>query len=207
MSRHWPARAGRELVVLDRAVYDAVHTTPSPALDHAVARLSRAADHSVLWLVVSAGMCLFPGGPRRNALVGVAAVAVTSAAVNLAVKPVVRRERPLRHETVRTHVVRMPLSASYPSGHAASAFAFSTAVGAGVPRMDSALRLMAVAVAYSRVHTGVHYPGDVVAGAVVGAGIGTVVRHLAHLAGLVEGPGGHSSPPRDDPHDVTAGME
>jgi membrane-associated phospholipid phosphatase len=178
-------RAGRELVLLDRAVYDAVHATPTPTLDRAVARVSRAADRSGIWLSLAAGMSLAGGRPRRAALVGVAAVGLTSALVNLAAKPLVRRERPARLETVRTHLVRMPSSASYPSGHAASAFAFSTAVGGVVPQLDSPLRLLASTVAYSRVHTGVHYPGDVVAGAVIGAGVGSTTRHLAERAGLL----------------------
>lgn len=116
---------------------------------------------------------------------GVAATAVTSGLVNVAVKPVVRRERPSRLDTVRTHVVRMPESASYPSGHTASAFAFSTAVGGALPELDTVLRLAATTVAYSRVHTGVHYPGDVIAGAVIGAGIGSFARHLAQRGTFV----------------------
>lgn len=171
-------QAVRELVALDDAVYTAVHATPSPTLDHALARVSRAADHSAVWLGVSALLAVTGERPRRAALVGVAAVAATSALVNGAVKPLVRRERPLRVDSVRTHVVRMPTSASYPSGHAASAFAFSSAVGGEVPQLDTLLRLAATVVAYSRVHTGVHYPGDVVAGAVIGAGVGTLARHL-----------------------------
>jgi undecaprenyl-diphosphatase len=178
-------QAGRELVGLDRAVYAAVHATPSPALDQAVARISRAADHSKIWLSVAAMMAVAGERRRRAALVGLAAVGVASAVANAGVKPLVRRERPGRVETVRTHVVRMPTSASYPSGHAASAFAFSTAVGGGLPELDAALRLAATTVAYSRVHTGVHYPGDVVAGAVIGAGIGSFAHHLARRAGVV----------------------
>lgn len=185
MERSTLRRAGREVVVLDRAVYEAVHATPTPTLDHALARISRAADHSKIWLGAAAGMGMLGQRQRRAALVGVAAVAVTSGLVNVAVKPVVSRERPSRLETVRTHVVRMPTSASYPSGHTASAFAFSTAVGGGVPELDTALRLAATTVAYSRVHTGVHYPGDVIAGAVIGAGVGTLARHLARRAGFV----------------------
>lgn len=196
-------QAGRELAVLDRAVYAAVHATPSPTLDRAVARISGAADQSRIWLVVAGCMSLVGDRPRRAALLGLTALGATSALVNLAVKPVVRRQRPSRQETVRTHVVRMPGSASYPSGHAASAFSFFTAVGGSVPQLDTALRLMATAVAYSRVHTGVHYPGDVVAGAVIGAGVGTLVRHPAHRAGLLaprDGlqPGGAGSPDQDD---------
>jgi len=180
MSSTWSrgGQAGREIIALDQAVYDAVHAVPSPTLDHAIARLSRASNHSKLWVGTAALMSLLGPRPRRAAAVGLASVAVTSAVVNVAIKPVFRRRRPLREETVRTHVVRMPTSASYPSGHSASAFAFSTAVGSGVPEIDTLLRVLASAVAYSRVHTGVHYPGDVIVGAAVGAGIGTLMRHF-----------------------------
>jgi undecaprenyl-diphosphatase len=177
-------QAGRELVVLDQAVYEAVHATPTPALDHAVARISRAADHSKIWLSSAAVLAVAGRRPRGAALVGLAAVGISSAVVNIGVKPLVRRERPERLETVRTHVVRMPTSASYPSGHAASAFAFSTAVGGGLPELDVVLRLAATTVAYSRVHTGVHFPGDVIAGGGIGAAIGVLTLHLARRAGL-----------------------
>jgi membrane-associated phospholipid phosphatase len=64
----------------------------------------------------------------------------------------------------------MPASTSFPSGHAASGFAFAHAVGRHLPVLAAPLRLLASGVAYSRVHTGVHYPGDVVAGSILGAG-------------------------------------
>jgi undecaprenyl-diphosphatase len=66
----------------------------------------------------------------------------------------------------------MPTSASFPSGHAASGFAFAAAVGWNQPWLGVSLRFLAAAVAYSRVHTGVHYPGDVVVGSLIGAGTG-----------------------------------
>jgi undecaprenyl-diphosphatase len=73
----------------------------------------------------------------------------------------------------------MPDSSSFPSGHSASGFAFATAVGAEMPILALPLRLLAAAVAYSRVHTGVHYPGDAIAGSVVGGATGVVVARLA----------------------------
>jgi len=74
--------------------------------------------------------------------------------------------------------VRMPTSTSFPSGHAASGFAFAAAIGRDQPWLGLGLRFLAAAVAYSRVHTGVHYPGDAVVGALIGEGTGQAVAGL-----------------------------
>jgi hypothetical protein len=68
-----------ELDQIDQAVYRAVAATPSPSLDLVLSRLSSAADHSKLWLVMAAGLALTPGRPRRAALVGVASIGLASA--------------------------------------------------------------------------------------------------------------------------------
>jgi membrane-associated phospholipid phosphatase len=73
--------------------------------------------------------------------------------------------------------VRMPSSTSFPSGHAAAAFAFATGVGYVLPPAAIPLRGLAALVAYSRVHTGVHYPGDVVAGSLMGTTIAQLTTH------------------------------
>ncbi|MDX3410727.1 phosphatase PAP2 family protein, partial [Streptomyces sp. ME02-6977A] len=102
--------------------------------------------------------------------VGVGAIAVASASANLLGKRLVHRARPDR-EAARVTVDRyvpMPASASFPSGHTAAAVAFATAVGVVLPEAAVPLGALASAVGYSRVHTGVHYPGDVAAGAVLG---------------------------------------
>jgi undecaprenyl-diphosphatase len=89
---------------------------------------------------------------------------------NLVVKPLGQRGRPDRdlEGVPLVRQVPMPESSSFPSGHSAAAFAFATGVGHTMPRAAVPLRALAAIVAYSRVHTGVHYPGDVVAGALLG---------------------------------------
>ncbi|MFI6419094.1 phosphatase PAP2 family protein [Streptomyces sp. NPDC050842] len=159
-----------DLRAVDGAVYAAVAATPTPTLDTALRRLSTAANHSKISLGVAAALALVPGRPRRAALAGAGAIAVASATSNLLGKRLVRRPRPDR-EAARVVVGRhvpMPDSASFPSGHTASAVAFATAVGVVLPIAAVPLALLAGAVGYSRVHTGVHYPGDVAAGAVLG---------------------------------------
>ncbi|HYB15490.1 MAG TPA: phosphatase PAP2 family protein, partial [Streptosporangiaceae bacterium] len=78
----------------------------------------------------------------------------------------------------RRRNVRMPASTSFPSGHAASGFAFAAAIGRDQPWLGLGLRFLAATVAYSRVHTGVHYPGDVVVGSLIGEGTGQAVAGL-----------------------------
>jgi undecaprenyl-diphosphatase len=174
----WLVEALRELGAVDRAVYEAVARTPTATLDGPARRLSHAADRSRLWFAIAAVIALLGGRRgRRAALEGVAAIAVTSATVNLGAKSLHRRRRPDRDdaELSQARLVPMPTSTSFPSGHAASAFAFAYAVGRHLPLLAVPIRLLAAAVAYSRVHTGVHYPGDVVIGAITGGGTAAMV--------------------------------
>ncbi|MFG2645074.1 phosphatase PAP2 family protein [Streptomyces sp. NPDC048370] len=172
-----------DLRAVDGALYAAVAATPTPTLDKALRRLSGAADHSKISFGIAAALALSPGRSRRAAVLGVGAVAMASACANLFGKRLVRRARPDR-EAARVIVDRhvpMPSSASFPSGHTASAVAFATAVGAVLPPAALPLTALACAVGYSRVHTGVHYPGDVLAGAVLGATSATAVLTLARV--------------------------
>lgn len=171
-------RAVRELSAIDLAVYRAVASTPSPTLDMPLRRLSNAANRSLIW--AAAAVVLAGAGGRRGrraAVAGLASVAVSSAAVNLGLKRLYVRERPDRATAgvADARHTKMPESSSFPSGHSASGFAFATAVGHQIPALSFPLRMLAAAVAYSRVHSGVHYPGDTIIGSLAGGAIGLVV--------------------------------
>jgi len=170
-----------QLQALDTAVYAAIAAAPTPDLDGPLRRLSGAANKSRIWLAIAAALAV-AGGPagRRAAARGTAAIGVTSALVNLGIKTVSVRPRPDRAglDVPAGRHVTMPQSTSFPSGHSASGFAFAAAVGRDLPLLGAALRFLAAAVAYSRVHTGVHYPGDALAGSLIGAGTGQAVAGL-----------------------------
>ncbi|HSO97525.1 MAG TPA: phosphatase PAP2 family protein [Solirubrobacteraceae bacterium] len=147
-----------------------------------MAALSRSAEKSILWLVLAAGLASLGGRRgRRAAENGVLAIAASSATAN-GLKLLIGRRRP----APRRVLTRRPRTLSFPSGHAASAFAFATAASRELPAAGPLLTGLAASVAYSRVYLGVHYPSDVLAGAALGTAFGATARSGARKLGLGE---------------------
>lgn len=180
-ARSGPLRALDEMNRLDLAVYTAVARSPTPSLDSALRRLSDAADHSKISMAAAAALTVGTGPAGRRAVVrGLLSVAVTSAVMNIAVKPLARRRRPDRPaaEVPEARHVEMPTSHSFPSGHSAAAFAFAAGTGRTLPWAEPPLNILATLVGYSRVHTGVHYPLDVIVGALCGVTLAEVTNRV-----------------------------
>lgn len=168
----------------DLAVFRALARTEVPVLGPLLPRLSRAANHSRLWMAI-AGLLAVLGGRfgRRAAARGMLAVGITSAVTNLPAKLLTGRVRP--DLTVVPEIRRLaavPASTSFPSGHSASAFAFATGASLEDPRLRPVLFPLAAAVATSRVYTGVHYPGDVLVGSAIGVAVACATRRAWPLA-------------------------
>ncbi|MDN5858045.1 MAG: phosphatase PAP2 family protein [Pseudonocardia sp.] len=112
------------------------------------------------------------GAFRKAAMRGVAAIAGSSFAANAVLKPLLPRRRPAAAELPAYQTIpNPPTSSSFPSGHAASAAAFATAVALESPSLAVVVAPLAAAVGYSRVHVGVHWASDVAAGAALGVGV------------------------------------
>jgi diacylglycerol kinase family enzyme/membrane-associated phospholipid phosphatase len=170
---------------LDEDLYVRIHRAPTPAwLDTGLARVTHVADHSKLWLGVAAVLATRGRPGRRAALRGVLSVGLASATANIAGKRLLRRQRPDFLTMVEAGRLprRRPSSGSFPSGHSASAAAFAVGAASEVPALGLPLGLAAATVGYSRVHTGVHYPGDVLAGWALGAGVALATRWWWPLA-------------------------
>lgn len=156
------------LAALDLAALRLARTRAhAPRAERIVGACSQLGQHGACWLALGAvGAALDPArGPRwRRATATVAA----AYAANQAVKLAVRRPRPQLPEL--PPLVRTPTQLSFPSAHAATSFAAARAFAGLVP--SAPLWGAALALAASRLYLGVHYPSDIVAGAMLGSAIG-----------------------------------
>jgi undecaprenyl-diphosphatase len=169
---------------IDRRVFDMVATWHSPLLDRTMPELSVVATKSRLWMGIAALLAILGGAKgRRTAIEGMVAIGVNSFVVNVPFKSAVRRKRPT-DEVPEERRLAKPESYSFPSGHTASAAAFSGVVGRAYPKLSPPISALAAMVGFSRVYTGVHYPGDVLGGWIVGRGVAFSVNWLAQKRGV-----------------------
>ncbi|MFL6095801.1 MAG: phosphatase PAP2 family protein [Blastococcus sp.] len=204
----------------DARLHGFISRLPMTPADRWLRRLSAFANKGRLWMVLGALLSLRKGATRRGAIRGLGSMALSSGIVNVVLKRYVGRVRP-DLENLQSHrrLRREPGSLSFPSGHSSSAAAFVTGLAMESPLAGAALAPVALGVGYSRVHVGVHYPGDVVAGLAVGGAVAAATQHwwrvrpkqparvrtareapaLPEGEGLVVAVNGHSGPDDYDP--------
>ncbi|MFE6025237.1 bifunctional phosphatase PAP2/diacylglycerol kinase family protein [Streptomyces niveus] len=186
------ARVTALLSGLDQRFFRSAADRHWPGAGPVLPRLSRSANHGLLWFGAAAGIAFLGRGQRsrRAALRGVASLAVASAAINTVGKRSVQRRRPLLDTVpVIRQLKRQPITTSFPSGHAASAAAFATGVALESKGWGAVVAPIAFSVAASRVYTGVHYPSDVVVGAALGVGAAFAVRGIVPTRSQLPSPG------------------
>jgi len=143
------------------------------------------------WMMIGLLPALFVRGWRVPSAVVLVMLAVVSAVV-AGVKVIAGRVRPCQALTwAHALPLSLPTDCSFPSGHAAGSFAFAAFVLTLNRRAGAIVLLVAVLIGLSRIALGVHYPSDVLAGALLGSVVGWASarsyvlrrdRYDAHLA-------------------------
>ena len=163
------------LLLADAAARAWLTTHHTPWLDAVMYTASVIGRAGAVWLVI--GLVAVRLRPRRAGQFWqlVLAIFLTLGVVDLVLKPTIGRSRPFEAvEEVRV-VGPRPATLSFPSGHAASAFAGAFVTTMMVRQGRWAVWALAGLIACSRVYIGVHYPIDVMAGALVGVGLAALV--------------------------------
>ncbi|MGW7407785.1 phosphatase PAP2 family protein [Streptomyces sp. NPDC054833] len=178
------------LLGLDSRLFESAAERHWPGAGPVLPRLSRSANHGVLWFATAAAMsAVRTPRARRAAVRGIASLGVASLAINTLGKRSVRRPRPVLDPVpLVRQLKRQPITTSFPSGHSASAAAFATGVALESPAWGAVIAPVAFSVAMSRIYTGVHFPSDVLAGAALGAGAAFAVRGLVPTRGQLTPP-------------------
>jgi decaprenylphosphoryl-5-phosphoribose phosphatase len=143
----------------------------SPGAERIAKALGKAGNNGTAWVVVGLLLALLDPANREAWLI-CAVLGPIAIVLNFAVKALVRRPRPVLEGL--PPLGGAPSSLSFPSAHATSSFAVATAMTRVEPLAALAF-LLAAALALGRPYLGMHYPSDVLVGAILGIGLGLIV--------------------------------
>lgn len=145
-------------------------------LDPVFVGLSLAGSGALVWLAIGVVLTVL----RRNVapFLFVGATALLSNLVVTGLKYAVGRDRPPAVILDPEPLLEVPTTSSFPSGHSATSFACALVLSRFAPRLIIPLFILAALIAFSRVYVGVHYPFDVLAGAVLGLALATALPRL-----------------------------
>jgi membrane-associated phospholipid phosphatase len=143
----------------------------TPGLERAAKALGKAGNNGAVWVALCLVLVVVGDGHREAWLI-CAALAPIAIALNFVLKLIVKRPRPVLAGL--PPLGGAPSSLSFPSAHATSSFAVATAMTRVEP-LGALAFLLAIALALGRPYLGMHYPSDVLIGAVLGVGLGLIV--------------------------------
>ena len=148
----------------------------APWLDVLMVAITKSGDMAAVWFVLALLLCLKPQ-TRPYACRIVTAVVLSVLVCNLGLKPLFCRLRPFE---VAEHalLIAPPHGSSFPSGHSCASFAAALSLCRAEKRLFLPACAYAALIAFSRMYLFVHFPGDVLAGALIGAALGLAADRI-----------------------------
>jgi decaprenylphosphoryl-5-phosphoribose phosphatase len=143
----------------------------SPGMERVAKALGRAGNNGAVWIVLGVSLAIVDAGNREAWLI-CAALGPIAIGINYVVKLIVRRPRP--ELAGLPSLGGAPSSLSFPSAHATSSFAVAVAMTRVEP-LGALAFVLALALALGRPYLGMHYPSDVLAGALLGVALGLLI--------------------------------
>ena len=144
----------------------------TPAVEKAAQLIAKSGENGFLWFGIGLAGAAFDA-PRRKQWLASAFIGPVAIGLNFGIKLVVKRPRPTLEGL--PPLGGAPSSLSFPSAHATASFAAATAMSRFAPELKLALFGAAATMAVTRPYLGMHYPSDVVAGALLGTALGKIV--------------------------------
>ena len=160
---------------LDVAAFQWLRTHSWPIADVIMAGLSDAARGSMLWIGLAVLIAIFRPDRWPAATQVLLALVLSTVLTDYVTKPFFNRARPFEFDAATRVYGYKPTTRSFPSGHAAGAVAAAYTLSRLAPEARSIFWVLGFLVAFSRVYLGVHYPADVIGGALMGWAIAKVV--------------------------------
>ncbi len=140
----------------------------NPVLNPIMVLITSLGNAGIIWILLTIAL-LIPEKTRKIGCMIACALLASLLFNNILLKNMVARVRPYNAMEALVPIVKKPSEFSFPSGHAGSSFAAACVLYRKLPKKQGVWALiLAALISFSRLYVGVHYPTDILAGAVVG---------------------------------------
>lgn len=161
-------------------------------MDTVMPIITKLGDGGFIWIIGSAVMLILPKTRKIGVAMAVSLI-LEVICCNIILKPLVARVRPCDVNTAVSLLIARPTDYSFPSGHTGASFAAASAMFFGKNRLWIPAAAIAVLIAFSRLYLYVHYPSDVLAGALLGTMLGWLGNLAVERMGRIHYSGGNTA--------------
>lgn len=163
-------------MTMEIAILNWIQNLHTPLCDNIMVFITHLGDKSIFWLIMTFGLILYPKYRKLGITVAIA-IMIETICCNLILKPLVARIRPFDINTSVQLLIAKPLDFSFPSGHTGVAFAVVSVLFFRQNKMWIVAGILAVLIGFSRLYLYVHFPTDVISGAVLGILCGLIASY------------------------------